>query len=524
MTLNTTSCSSLTWIHSSDGLGPKSPGIRTVIRKQAMSRAAAARRRRGTYGKQNLGQHLVLRPAPNPPEQNAVTQHPEHDTEDHEGTVGDRSSPMEVSVDTLGTLQQSGALMFPIPANSSLGWIPACLSSTGYEAMRMRFDYDIIDASALTAVHIGRATAQPLQEKPARLSDILQSKRWSYFQYLPSRYGQTQCLDDALCCLAARIRQWITHPGKPSRTILQLYSKAVKSLQAALDDVEMVLHSDVLCATEILTLYELLDSERDRAWMPHTKGTATLIRLRGPKCFPSDYDKALFFAQLGPIFSEAMTTSSQCFLKEPEWQAILESLILERSIFLPSDQALIRLWACIIPIPGLFHKAQKAVCNREETSFLHRHNLLQSLLEIRLRLMAWGTSQRFTLTKKCGLMKYSYMRLEQARTELDYEMFGILATNLMQLERVIVGLDHTLAAEMEPHAQRLAGQLIDLQRAASLANPRAALFLTFKVKIAKAALATADEWQQNISNPDSPGVVSKGAFQHWLALSIEAGS
>ncbi|KAL8945893.1 MAG: hypothetical protein Q9222_007634 [Ikaeria aurantiellina] len=520
---NTLNCPSLTWIHSSDGLGPRSPGIRTVIRKQAMSRAAAARRRRGTYGKQNLGQHLVLRPTPDPMEQDPETQQPEDDTENHDRTVAHCINPIEVSVDPFGSLQQSGICVLPIPDTPSLDWIPACPSSTGYEAMRMRFDYDIIDASALTSVHIGRATAQPLQEKPARLSNILQSKRWSYFDYLPSRYGQTQCLDDALCCLAARIRQWITNPGKPSPKILQLYSKAVKSLQAALDDATMVLHSDVLCATEILTIYELLDSERDRAWMPHTKGTATLIRLRGPKGFPTEYDKALFFAQLGPIYSEAMTNVTHCFLREPEWQTIFESLILEHPSFSPSDQALVSLWACIIPIPGLFHRVQRSISNQEETSFLNRHNLLQSLLRIRSQLMAWGRDQRLAYTKTCGLMKYSYMRLEQAKTEIEYETFGILTTNLMQVERFIVVLDHTLAVQMEPHVQRLAAQLVDLHRAASLANPRAALFLSFKVMIAKAALATADEWRREILNPNSPGVVSKGAFQRWMAMSVEAG-
>ena len=141
--------------------------------------------------------------------------------------------------------------------------IPAPLPSTGYELMRIRFNFDVLDLSALTTFHVGRATAKALSLQPARLLDVLRCKQWSYLSYIPSRYGQVSCLDDAAHCAVARVRHYAVSPAEPlNRNVLTLYSKALLSLQAALNDPVLCLNPDVLCATQILSIYEV-DSDRD---------------------------------------------------------------------------------------------------------------------------------------------------------------------------------------------------------------------------------------------------------------------
>jgi len=124
--------------------------------------------------------------------------------------------------------------------------------------MRIQYDFDVLDLSALTSFHAGRATAQALMHDPSRLIDVLRCKQWSYLSFLPSRFGHVDCLDDAARCLAAKARHQLLSPTNPPNVIVvSLYSRALASLQSALSDPDRFLQPDVLCATEILAIYEV---------------------------------------------------------------------------------------------------------------------------------------------------------------------------------------------------------------------------------------------------------------------------
>ena len=124
--------------------------------------------------------------------------------------------------------------------------------------MMLKYGFDIRDLSSLTTFHVGRLTAQALTIEPHRLINILQCRQWSYFTFLPSRYGNCNFLDDAIDCVAARVRHWISYPSEQlNGTILSLYSRALRGLQAALEDPGLWMEPDVLCATEVLALYEV---------------------------------------------------------------------------------------------------------------------------------------------------------------------------------------------------------------------------------------------------------------------------
>lgn len=227
------------FINSSDSLLPEGRDIRTTIRKQAMSRAAAARRQKGNYGRHNLGQYPI---------------HVESSQGNWDAQASDDELSRHSACDShlLNDPTQS-----PKKFMSSLA-IPARPSITGYESMRIQLDFDILDLSALTTFHAGRATARSLAQDPSRLADILRCRQWSYFSFLPSRFGYSTCLDDAIRCVAARVRHWMVAPAAPPDTsVLALYSRALGSLQCALDEPTRRLQPDVLCATEILAIYEV---------------------------------------------------------------------------------------------------------------------------------------------------------------------------------------------------------------------------------------------------------------------------
>ncbi|KAL8736409.1 MAG: hypothetical protein Q9166_000201 [cf. Caloplaca sp. 2 TL-2023] len=511
---------SLTWINSSDGMKPKNPKIRTLIRKQAMSKAAAARKRSRQWGKQNSCQSFAYL--------NGC---------EHEGWKAENCNPQDDNVEPNVTDIESldsieSMVRLPIPTTSELAirgvhrlhmssedWIPASPPSTGYEAMRIRFDFDVIDLSGLTSIHVGRTTAQHLHDKPARLLEVLQCKKWSYFDYLPSRFGQTRCLDEAICCVAALVRQWLTAPGRPNHVALEAYSKAVGSLQVALNDPSLCRHPDVLCATEILSIFELLDSGRDLARTPHASGVATLLEFRGPDGYKTDFEKSLLLAQAGPIYTEAIHNNAQCFLEEPAWQATYQSILSDKFASMPFANAYVTLWACLYALPGLLRNIRSVVYDPYKTSIATREQLLFRIFDLRSRLMDMGNKNKLTSTKAYGTTKYSFLITEEYQSTAGYEILGALAISLVNVERYIAILDSSLAVTMEAHTQQLAWDLLDLEKAASKASTRAAMFLACKAMAARAVLLTANEWQQETACRAPNTVMSKPTFNCWDRLS-----
>lgn len=132
------------------------------------------------------------------------------------------------------------------------------LSLSRYEWLRVKAGFDILNISPLTSLHIGRAAVEYFITDPSRLTQLLRYKQWSYLSYLPSRYGHGSCLDHATDCVVARLRQMVspaTHYDEAR--VVSLYVKALKSLQLALDDPSQCLQPETLCATELLTLFEV---------------------------------------------------------------------------------------------------------------------------------------------------------------------------------------------------------------------------------------------------------------------------
>ena len=241
-------------------------GVRRIIRKQAMKDTAVARRQNGTYGKKNLRQlpmfienadEIVQKQFESPRWTWLGSKSP-----DNHALSKDNSEPQSQHQKVKPRHERE----VPAHLRHQVSSIPASLSSTGYEAVRSQYDFDILDLSALTGFHTGPLTAKALSDNPSRLIDILHCRQWSFFAFIPSQFGHSPCLDDATRCVTARVRQWLSPSPAPRASVLSLYSRALMSLQAALDDPQRCLKPDVLCATEILAIYEVVHG---RSCMSH---------------------------------------------------------------------------------------------------------------------------------------------------------------------------------------------------------------------------------------------------------------
>ncbi|KAL9040682.1 MAG: hypothetical protein Q9214_004388 [Letrouitia sp. 1 TL-2023] len=243
------------FISSLDGAVPRDGELRRKIRKQAMSRAAIARKQSGTWGKNNIRQYTIYvhndkQKIVSPVEEIFSEKAIESSVTNNNNVAADER--LEQNKENRVGLLTSASY---VPFQSQL--IPPLMASSSYEAMRGQLDYDIVELSALTASHTGCITSLTIADQRTLFADALRYRQWSYILFLPSRYGYYACLDDAIRCVIVRIREWIGACAKPSLAATYFYTKALRSLQAAINDPHQRMLSEVLCASQVLCLYEV---------------------------------------------------------------------------------------------------------------------------------------------------------------------------------------------------------------------------------------------------------------------------
>ena len=241
---------------------PQDLAIRNLIRRQAMKKASAARRKDGNYGKHNLRQYPVFVLNENNKIDGGLTAEAWDLGKDRRG---DGQKPVRTNGQNgQKELHKSRKIEQDERIVSTEKWlakhtgIPPSLPARGYELTSIKSEFDILDLSNLATTHINRAGRAALSQNPSFLIHQLQSsKQQSYLSFLPSRYGQIPCLSDATDCVIARARQLISPHNNWEATVIAFYLKALNSLQKALDSPNQRYQPEVLCATEILALYEV---------------------------------------------------------------------------------------------------------------------------------------------------------------------------------------------------------------------------------------------------------------------------
>lgn len=163
-----------------------------------------------------------------------------------------------------------------------------------------------------------------LQLDSSQLPGVLAYRQWSYFSFVPPRFGHVAALDDAFQCLLTITHSLLVPNHRQSdRVILHRYGKALQSLQKAVDEPNSRYYSEILCATGMLSIFEvslsalnpfvgetltflvpqLLNSPNGQLWYHHIAGASQIIQFRGPERFFSDFDIALLLSLGYPIVS-----------------------------------------------------------------------------------------------------------------------------------------------------------------------------------------------------------------------------
>lgn len=211
---------------------------RATIRRQAMLKAGISRRKRGNYGQFNLGQYPV----------SVLSTHLPLPSD-----VGGSHAKPPSRYDHHGSPHRSSSLALP----QQLVSIPPVMPLSELTQLSCVSGIDLLQLSGLTATHVGHAVSTFFHHHPTRLVSLLRQPRTSYLYHINNRYGQSQCLDNAVRALAFQARCLLApNDSTHLRSALISHGEAIHSLQRAIDDPRLCTQPDVLCATELLGLIE----------------------------------------------------------------------------------------------------------------------------------------------------------------------------------------------------------------------------------------------------------------------------
>ncbi|KAJ5765474.1 hypothetical protein N7520_005033 [Penicillium odoratum] len=147
----------------------------------------------------------------------------------------------------------------------------------------------------------------------------------SWFEFLPSIYGQSRALDATIKSFAAH------HFGRGLQNqdmviyARSAYGEALHWLRKALMNPSESLSSNIFCAVVLLCMYELFtDTEDPESWMKHAKGLGQLVQARGPERYNNQLDISLLKSARGLIVMHSMFAGEDCFLASEEWHRMMQ--------------------------------------------------------------------------------------------------------------------------------------------------------------------------------------------------------
>ncbi|KAI6859995.1 hypothetical protein KC343_g4872 [Hortaea werneckii] len=451
--------------------GPKVPhNARTIIRKQAMRDVGIARKKRGNYSRANRRQMPESMADASPV---VGSDSGDVSVPCAEDASGDSSSKL-VDVDEYvpraspvsDATQQSLAPFDLLSSNMS--------SCPAYQSARSRFGVELSDLGVLTNFNVGKSTIGVIAADPSRLVTLLGRHQWSYLEFVPARYGHSKCLTAATDALLARA-QHVLSPNKSFGTSRsRFYGRALRTLQDALMDNKTAVDADVLAATQLIALHELLDGSHSAAWSYHVEGSARPIKYRSPDRFKTEYEKALFAAHVGAIVSESLVNNTSCYLKQPEWVDVFTSLKQDTPFLTDRSPLAIDARLAMFGIPGLWRDIDEVV-NSPGYCVCAPMDILESRgRQIHQALVNW--------LEDCNA---HCVRLSFTQPSAYYWPPSCESSRLA----------------LEPEVQGLAQLILDLQKQSSFKHSW--LFSGHEAGVAYTMILTKDQWEEDVSGEDA---------------------
>ncbi|KAI0193905.1 hypothetical protein F4808DRAFT_355031 [Astrocystis sublimbata] len=256
--------------------------------------------------------------------------------------------------------------------------------------------------------------------------------------------------------------------GLPSHTWLDLrtYNRALRSLQAALDDSNEEHLNNTLAALCVLQKTEVLyDFARGSNQENHAAGLIAVINRGGPAQPKTGMTLHVMFESLFHMLQEDIRQSRDSGFHTPEWMAALHEAI-DESDLSPVLKESYRLWVEVTAWPGLVRLVRALRRNPDDTATATELRLRASSLAEKLRyqnetilaslLESGAITQTPNLVRPDLFAKcYSFANFPTAKLFCSHAMFNIITYRCLQeANRVLERKDANAAMFAEKQAKK----------------------------------------------------------------------
>lgn len=213
--------------------------------------------------------------------------------------------------------------------------------------------------------------------------------------------------------------------------------------------------------------------------------------------------------------TESLLNNERCFLAQPIWQAVFQSLIVPgQEEITDRSQTVVFLLILKCRVSALFADITDPVCHPEAYNPSQLDSLVSQASSLRTDLLQWRSNYEHLLVHTripcVGSLEYN-KRCEIMSTYMSCSM---ISNRLL----TAVSFLASKSRELEAETQLMAHQTLELEQQVKDVCPHTRLFLAQTVFVAKATLATAEDWVAESSEKSCATVIEKRRFERWCAL------
>jgi hypothetical protein len=244
-----------------------------LVRQRNLKQFALARRQKIDGGKQNIRQ--IRRGADHQSFEIYIGRSSTPSTPSSVSSLTSGSSaatPSSVSSPSFDSDDDEESIAEEESFNSQMGPLDGFSKHRYKSSMLMRFypslvlpeDFFLLQqVMPLTGIRLGVASLSVF-DPTGHLDSTPHLGSRRLLTFIPSRYSEVTCLRHATDCVVAKLRFMLLLPERRTSNqetaVLLHYARALKALQAALDDDRLRKTPETLCATVLLGVYEVMST------------------------------------------------------------------------------------------------------------------------------------------------------------------------------------------------------------------------------------------------------------------------
>lgn len=235
----------------------------------------------------------------------------------------------------------------------------------------------------------------------------------------------------------------------------------------------------------------MLDPQRTAAYDHHVNGSSLIIKRRTPSRFKTDYEKLLFHSHIGPTLTRALYEQKECYLEQPEWMRLYESLIEETPYLTDRSAVVIRIRIRMLSLASMLCETTKAM----DPSTYDEGLLL--VLELKVREIHHGLLKALE-DFKAYIFRMSMASAPESELALRREIFGTALECLCVYKRILASFCEDERLQLEKEAQQLAVAIMELQKQPA---PRHSwIYSSHEKGVAASIQLTREDWERDLSD------------------------